>query len=204
MARPRPTLTFATAPVTPGKVAMWLFLATEVMFFTGLIGSYIVLARRQPARRLQQSLPSRDAAQGAGEHPRRLAQVGRRPRRPRSSTFSIPTGGLTEEQAEEVIHEAPHGLVSGLTKEKAEALVAKLKSAGARRRRRALEDVSIGPCPTTSSTNPLAINLTAANTFILICSSVTMVLALSAFQDGKKGKGIGFLAGHRLDRQHRS
>src|SRR5437016_909183 len=32
-----------TAPVTPGKVAMWLFLATEVMFFTGLIGSYIVL-----------------------------------------------------------------------------------------------------------------------------------------------------------------
>src|ERR1700757_447835 len=31
------------APVTPGKVAMWLFLATEVMFFTGLIGSYIVL-----------------------------------------------------------------------------------------------------------------------------------------------------------------
>src|SRR6516165_906494 len=32
-----------TAPVSPGKVAMWLFLATEVMFFTGLIGSYIVL-----------------------------------------------------------------------------------------------------------------------------------------------------------------
>lgn len=31
------------SPVTPGKVAMWLFLATEVMFFTGLIGSYIVL-----------------------------------------------------------------------------------------------------------------------------------------------------------------
>lgn len=31
------------APVSPGKVAMWLFLATEVMFFTGLIGSYIVL-----------------------------------------------------------------------------------------------------------------------------------------------------------------
>ena len=29
--------------VTPGKVAMWLFLATEIMFFTGLIGSYIVL-----------------------------------------------------------------------------------------------------------------------------------------------------------------
>src|SRR5437879_5093753 len=36
------------APVTPGKVAMWLFLATEVMFFTGLIGSYIVLRAGSP------------------------------------------------------------------------------------------------------------------------------------------------------------
>src|SRR5260221_2173 len=31
------------APVTPGKVAMWLFLATEGMFFTGLIGTYILI-----------------------------------------------------------------------------------------------------------------------------------------------------------------
>ena len=37
------------APVTPGKVAMWLFLATEVMFFTGLIGSYIVLRSGSPS-----------------------------------------------------------------------------------------------------------------------------------------------------------
>src|SRR6476661_5877854 len=36
------------SPVTPGKVAMWLFLATEVMFFTGLIGSYIVLRAGTP------------------------------------------------------------------------------------------------------------------------------------------------------------
>src|SRR3954469_1506884 len=35
-------------PVSPGKVAMWLFLATEVMFFTGLIGSYIVLRAGSP------------------------------------------------------------------------------------------------------------------------------------------------------------
>src|SRR5262245_19805610 len=34
--------------VTPGKVAMWLFLATEIMFFTGLIGSYIVLRAGTP------------------------------------------------------------------------------------------------------------------------------------------------------------
>jgi heme/copper-type cytochrome/quinol oxidase subunit 3 len=30
-------------PVDRGKFAIWLFLATEVMFFTGLIGSYLVL-----------------------------------------------------------------------------------------------------------------------------------------------------------------
>src|SRR5260370_23533208 len=31
------------APVPHGKLAMWIFLATEVMFFTGLIGTYVVL-----------------------------------------------------------------------------------------------------------------------------------------------------------------
>ena len=30
-------------PVERGKFAIWLFLATEIMFFTGLIGSYIVI-----------------------------------------------------------------------------------------------------------------------------------------------------------------
>lgn len=30
-------------PLTNGKLAMWLFLATEIMFFSGLIGAYIVL-----------------------------------------------------------------------------------------------------------------------------------------------------------------
>jgi heme/copper-type cytochrome/quinol oxidase subunit 3 len=30
-------------PVHRGKFAVWLFLATEIMFFTGLIGTYIVL-----------------------------------------------------------------------------------------------------------------------------------------------------------------
>lgn len=30
-------------PVNRGKFAIWLFLATEIMFFTGLIGTYIVL-----------------------------------------------------------------------------------------------------------------------------------------------------------------
>jgi cytochrome c oxidase subunit 3 len=30
-------------PITNAKLAMWLFLATEIMFFSGLIGAYIVL-----------------------------------------------------------------------------------------------------------------------------------------------------------------
>jgi cytochrome c oxidase subunit III len=30
-------------PLTNGKLAMWLFLVTEIMFFTGLLGTYIVL-----------------------------------------------------------------------------------------------------------------------------------------------------------------
>src|SRR5438552_2760361 len=30
-------------PISNGKLAMWLFLVTEIMFFTGLIGTYIVL-----------------------------------------------------------------------------------------------------------------------------------------------------------------
>ena len=30
-------------PISNGKLAMWLFLVTEIMFFTGLIGTYLVL-----------------------------------------------------------------------------------------------------------------------------------------------------------------
>ena len=48
-------------PVERGKFAIWLFLATEVMFFTGLIGAYIVLRSAagswpDPAERLAVSL----------------------------------------------------------------------------------------------------------------------------------------------------
>src|ERR1700731_1994747 len=37
-------------PVSNGKLAMWLFLVTEIMFFTGLIGTYIVLRTGAPSR----------------------------------------------------------------------------------------------------------------------------------------------------------
>jgi cytochrome c oxidase subunit 3 len=36
-------------PVSHGKLAMWLFLVTEIMFFTGLIGTYIILRNGQPS-----------------------------------------------------------------------------------------------------------------------------------------------------------
>src|SRR5260370_6634527 len=36
-------------PINNGKLAMWLFLVTEIMFFTGLIGTYIILRNGQGA-----------------------------------------------------------------------------------------------------------------------------------------------------------
>src|SRR5262245_55552161 len=35
-------------PVSNGKLAIWLFLVTEIMFFTGLIGTYLILRNGQP------------------------------------------------------------------------------------------------------------------------------------------------------------
>ena len=40
----QPKLTYQPAlPISNGKLALWLFLSTEIMFFTGLIGTYLVL-----------------------------------------------------------------------------------------------------------------------------------------------------------------
>ena len=33
-----------------GKLAMWLFLVTEIMFFTGLIGVYLLMRNGTPTR----------------------------------------------------------------------------------------------------------------------------------------------------------
>jgi cytochrome c oxidase subunit 3 len=38
------------APVPHGKLAMWIFLATEIMFFTALIGTYSILRNGQPTQ----------------------------------------------------------------------------------------------------------------------------------------------------------
>jgi cytochrome c oxidase subunit 3 len=38
-------------PLSHGKLAIWLFLVTEIMFFTGLIGTYLILRNGQPNAR---------------------------------------------------------------------------------------------------------------------------------------------------------
>ena len=38
------------APVSNGKLALWIFLATEIMFFTGLIGVYVILRNGMPTK----------------------------------------------------------------------------------------------------------------------------------------------------------
>ena len=35
-------------PTVPGKVGIWLFLASEIMFFVGILGSYIILRSASP------------------------------------------------------------------------------------------------------------------------------------------------------------
>src|SRR6476661_5271521 len=36
-------------PLPNGKLALWLFLITEIMFFTGLIGTYVLLRNGEPS-----------------------------------------------------------------------------------------------------------------------------------------------------------
>jgi cytochrome c oxidase subunit 3 len=181
------------APVSPGKVAMWLFLATEVMFFTGLIGSYIVL-RAGSSHNAYTNLytPATPLAGRENTHGIWLKSAG--DSHEQVEHVLVSKAGLSEEKAKELVELSHHGvaLVSGLKPERAQEVLAELKSAGG-----TAEDEELTthkwPAPYDELTNPLAINLTAGNTFILICSSVTMVLALAAIQDGKKKKGSFFL-----------
>ncbi|MFO0953665.1 MAG: cytochrome c oxidase subunit 3 [Isosphaeraceae bacterium] len=179
------------APITPGKVAMWLFLATEVMFFTGLIGSYIVLRSGSPATGYSTFFPpATDLSRlmntkgvelhSAGENHAAVAEALHK------------ASGVSEEFAEELAHHG-HRLVGwGMTEADAAKLRDALIGSGAN-----AEVVGITthkwPLPYDNETNPLSIDLTAVNTFILICSSVTMVLALSAVQRGQQGKFKAYL-----------
>jgi heme/copper-type cytochrome/quinol oxidase subunit 3 len=179
------------APVSPGKVAMWLFLATEVMFFTGLIGTYIVLRAGSSHTAYSNIYSPGTNLQGLEDTKGILVHdVG-------SNEHEVERilrtdAGLKEEQVKTIIHGAPHGIVPGRPAELAEALEKKLHAAGATVELEKFETYK-WPVPYHEIVNPLAINLTAANTFVLICSSVTMVLALSAIQSGNRARCNVFL-----------
>ena len=183
--------TVQALPVTPGKVAMWLFLATEVMFFTGLIGSYIVLRSGSPPTAYSNLYPpNTDLGQLEGTYGVVLESASGRS----ESLLGIirEATGLDEEEAEQFAEEGPQVVKTGLSEKEAKALAARLDSAGAKAEVRALK-AQRWPSPYDKLINPLSIDLTAANTFILICSSVTMVLGLSAIQKGRYAKGRNYL-----------
>jgi heme/copper-type cytochrome/quinol oxidase subunit 3 len=179
-------------PITPGKVAMWLFLATEIMFFTGLIGSYIVLRAGSPVTAYSNlytpGTPLSDAMRRSQAV--LLTEV---PDHEKALAVLRSTAGLTEAQAEARLHDLPHALIGGLTPEKAEVVEKALVAVGATAEVEPLKTYK-WPLPYDELVNPLSIDLTAANTFVLICSSVTMVLALAALQDGNTRKCSMFLA----------
>jgi heme/copper-type cytochrome/quinol oxidase subunit 3 len=180
-----------TAPVTPGKVAMWLFLATEVMFFTGLIGSYIVLRAGSPHTAYSNLYSPTTPLKGLeNTNGVLLKSVGSSETQVEEILHS--DAALSAEEAKKVVEAVPHAIIGGLTPEKAESLAGRLHSVGAEAEVEPLKTHN-WPAPYDELTNPLAINLTAANTFVLICSSVTMVLALSAIQQGNKRKCSMFL-----------
>ncbi len=181
---PRPRTGRPITPVTPGKVALWLFLATEVMFFTGLIGSYIVFRAGSPrtgysnayspATPLERLLDTEGVLiKSAGPNPAAVTEA------------LHAHAGLTEAAAERVLEAVPHGMAGGFKKTRAEAVAARLKAAGAEVEIQPLA-IHKWPAPYDPLTNPLAIDLTAFNTFVLICSSVTMALALQSIRDGKR------------------
>jgi cytochrome c oxidase subunit III len=188
---PAATTAVQHPPVTPGKVAMWLFLATEIMFFTGLIGSYVVLRSGSPATAYTNLYsPGTDLTLLGKTVGVLMTSAG--PDHDKVLAVLRNSGGLTEDEAEERLHAIPHALINRLTPAKAEALVKELTAAGAEAEVEPLREYK-WPQPYNELTNPLSIDLTAANTFILICSSVTMVLALAALQRGDKARCSLFL-----------
>ena len=178
-------------PVTPGKVAMWLFLATEIMFFTGLIGSYIVLRSGSPPTGYSNLYPpNTDLA--LLQDARGVVLTRGVTNAPEVTRIVQEVTGLDEEAAKEVAAEAPQVLTAGLSESEARTLSDRLTKAGAEVQVEGLK-AERWPKPYDKRVNPLSIDLTAFNTFILICSSVTMVLGLSAIQRGNSRRGALYL-----------
>src|SRR5436305_7233757 len=164
------------APVTPGKVAMWLFLATEIMFFTGLIGSYIVPRAGSPYTYYSNLYaPTTNMKEVENTYGVLLHSAGSNPSQVEEAIRAA-SPDLNGEEVHKLVEEAHEGsMVNRLSKEKAQALHDRLAALGANVTFEPLVTHK-WPKPYDELTNPLSINLTAFNTFVLICSSVTMVL----------------------------
>lgn len=175
---------------------MWLFLATEIMFFTGLIGSYVVLRAGSPSTAFSNLFPPATDLTRLGEHQGvRIVEPGANHEKVaelfrdamisfRKSATLPPEFALHD--AEELI-EWGQALTPGLPPEDAKKLAEEFQAAGATVELEGLKTYN-WPLPYDTLLNPLSIDLTAANTFFLICSSVTMVFALAAVQRGHQAK----------------
>ena len=184
-----PTPMVKNPVVTPGKVALWLFLATEVMFFTGLIGSYVVMrAGSGPNGYSSIYSPASREIENLGESAVGLHITDPGPNPEKVIAILRPIFDKVASYApRDLVHliNEGHAIVPGQRSELAEALASQLRTAGA-----TVEEVhqqtEAWPKPYDHFMNPLSIDLTAVNTFILICSSVTMVLSLARVQAGDR------------------
>ena len=178
------------APATPGKVAIWLFLATEIMFFTGLLGTYIVCRAGSPPTSYSNLYPPATPLERKGESRGVVVEAIGGARDDVSRAVAEATGKPDAEVARLLAAEPV--VVNGLDGPRADALARDLAAKGATAAVQPLR-TSSWPRPYDPLTNPLSIDLTTLNTFVLICSSATMVLAVSAIQSGRKGRCSLFL-----------
>ena len=177
--------------VTPGKVAIWFFLATEVMFFTGLIGTYIVLRAGSPSGMMSHYSnlfpPGTDLSARRDARGLVLDDAGNN----RSQVVALiaDASGSSADEVDHQLESTPTVVLvdSSYGPADLDGLRSALDAAGATTHLEPLEPVT-WPMPYRMLVNPLSIDLTALNTFILICSSVTMVLALAAIQRGDKAQ----------------
>ena len=108
---------------------MWLFLATEVMFFTGLIGSYIVLRAGSPSTYYTNLYwPTTNYAEVAKTYGVVLRSTGTNPEQAEEAIREA-SPALSPEAAREIVEEAGEvTVVNSLTKDKAEALASRLQA----------------------------------------------------------------------------
>ncbi len=135
-------------PISTGKFAMWLFLATEIMFFTGLIGSYLVL--RMGAKHWPTPFGFVVLKKDAEGRPDKILSNGEPHLKGDVVSFADMNGKKHELKTSELIQQTERGHPTWFKKE-----------------------------------TPLSLGLTAFNTFMLIVSSVTMVLALASIQQNE-------------------